>query len=123
MAGGGSSMSSASQVAISLMSVARWLHGGKSIELIVRELGSSTQSLKQWKKQLATLPTTGPEAAFGQPCGQRRVPGRSRSRRGNCYNNAVRESFWSSLKRELIRRGQLPAEVYPEWENPGNESN
>ena len=24
---------------------------------------------------------------------------------------------------ELIRRGQLPPEIYPEWENPGNESN
>ena len=26
------------------------------------------------------------------------------SRRGNCYDNAARESFWSSLKRELIQR-------------------
>jgi len=23
---------------------------------------------------------------------------------------------------ELIRRGQLPAEVYPEWEDPGEEN-
>ena len=36
-----------------------WLQGGKSIELIARELGISTQSLKQWKKQLAALPPTG----------------------------------------------------------------
>jgi putative transposase len=28
----------------------------------------------------------------------------SMSRRGNCYDNAVMESFWSSLKRELVHR-------------------
>ena len=28
----------------------------------------------------------------------------SMSRRGNCYDNAVMESFWSSLKRELVYR-------------------
>jgi putative transposase len=28
----------------------------------------------------------------------------SMSRRGNCYDNALMESFWSSLKRELIHR-------------------
>jgi len=26
------------------------------------------------------------------------------SRRGNCYDNATMESFWSSLKRELVHR-------------------
>ena len=26
------------------------------------------------------------------------------SRRGNCYDNAMMESFWSTLKRELIHR-------------------
>jgi transposase len=36
-----------------------WLQGGKTIEQIARELGISTQSLKQWRKQLATLPATG----------------------------------------------------------------
>lgn len=36
-----------------------WLQGGKSVETIATELGISTQSLKQWKKQLATLPATG----------------------------------------------------------------
>jgi transposase len=36
-----------------------WLQGGKSIESIATELGISTQSLKQWKKQLAVLPATG----------------------------------------------------------------
>lgn len=36
-----------------------WLQGGKSIEQIARELGISTQSLKQWRKQLAALPATG----------------------------------------------------------------
>jgi transposase InsO family protein len=34
-------------------------------------------------------------AAGGQP---------SMSRKGNCYDNAVIESFWSSLKRELVHR-------------------
>ena len=29
------------------------------------------------------------------------------SRRGNCYDNAVMESFWSSLKRELVHRCQF----------------
>jgi transposase-like protein len=37
-----------------------WLQGGKSVEQIATELGISTQSLKQWKKQLAALPVTGP---------------------------------------------------------------
>jgi transposase-like protein len=36
-----------------------WLQGGKSVETIATELGISTQSLKQWKKQLAVLPATG----------------------------------------------------------------
>jgi transposase InsO family protein len=26
------------------------------------------------------------------------------SRRGNCYDNAAMESFWSSLKNELVHR-------------------
>ena len=29
------------------------------------------------------------------------------SRKGNCYDNAVMESFWSSLKRELVHRCQF----------------
>jgi transposase-like protein len=37
-----------------------WLQGGKSVEQIATDLGISTQSLKQWKKQLAALPVTGP---------------------------------------------------------------
>jgi transposase len=40
--------------------VEMWLQGGKSVETIATELGISTQSLKQWKKQLAALPATGP---------------------------------------------------------------
>ena len=28
----------------------------------------------------------------------------SMSRRGNCYDNAAMESFWSALKRELVYR-------------------
>lgn len=43
-----------------------WLQGGKSVEQIASELGISSQSIKQWKKQLAALPVTGP--------GQRSVP-------------------------------------------------
>ena len=31
----------------------------------------------------------------------------SMSRKGNCYDNAARESFWSSLKRELVHRHQF----------------
>jgi transposase InsO family protein len=31
----------------------------------------------------------------------------SMSRRGNCYDNAMMESFWSSLKRELVHRRQF----------------
>jgi transposase len=37
-----------------------WLQGGKSVQQIARELGISDQSLKNWKKQLAVLPATGP---------------------------------------------------------------
>jgi len=36
-----------------------WLQGGKSVATIATELGISTQSLKQWKKQLAALPASG----------------------------------------------------------------
>ena len=32
----------------------------------------------------------------------------SMSRRGNCYDNAVAESFFSSLKKERIRRSIYP---------------
>jgi len=28
----------------------------------------------------------------------------SMSRKGNCYDNAAMESFWSSMKRELVHR-------------------
>ena len=44
----------------------------------------------------------------------------SMSRRGNCYDNALMESFWSSLKRELVyrvhyaTRAQARAEIF-EW--------
>lgn len=31
----------------------------------------------------------------------------SMSRRGNCYDNAVMESFWSTLKRELVHRHEF----------------
>lgn len=30
------------------------------------------------------------------------------SSRGNCYDNAAMESFWSSLKREMVYRCLLP---------------
>lgn len=46
--------------------VEMWLQGGKSVATIATELGISTQSLKQWKKQLAALPATG--------LGQRSLP-------------------------------------------------
>jgi transposase len=39
--------------------VEMWLAGDKSAAKICRELGISTQSLKNWKKQLAALPPTG----------------------------------------------------------------
>ena len=32
----------------------------------------------------------------------------SMSRKGNCYDNAVIESFFASLKRELPTEGKLP---------------
>jgi transposase InsO family protein len=44
----------------------------------------------------------------------------SMSRRGNCYDNAAMESFWSSLKRELVHRrrfvtrGEARAAIF-EW--------
>ena len=40
--------------------VEMWLQGDKSAARICRELGINPQSLKQWKKQLAALPPTGP---------------------------------------------------------------
>lgn len=37
-----------------------WLQGGRSAEQIARELGITSQSLQQWKKQLAAMPASGP---------------------------------------------------------------
>ncbi|HBX5876648.1 TPA: hypothetical protein MIH04_23105 [Klebsiella pneumoniae] len=39
---------------------------------------------------------------IGETCGKNRVP--SMSRCGNCWDNAVAESFFSSLKKERIRK-------------------
>jgi transposase-like protein len=64
--------------------VEMWLQGGKSAARICQELGISTQSLKQWKKQLAALPVTGP--------GQRSIEQLEEENRG--------------LKRELHRLAQ-----------------
>jgi putative transposase len=33
----------------------------------------------------------------------------SMSRKGNCYDNAAMESFWSTLKQELVYRDQFPS--------------
>lgn len=33
----------------------------------------------------------------------------SMSRKGNCYNNAAMESFWSTLKLELVYRTDFPS--------------
>ena len=97
------------------------LQGGKSVRQVADELGISDQSLKQWKKKLAALPAMAltqrqppvglvhhsdrgvqyASAAYRQrlaPAGV--VP--SMSRRGNCYDNAMMESFWNTLKRGLI---------------------
>ena len=43
-----------------------------------------------------------PVEIIGSDWPRRGVPGMSR--RGNCYDNAAMESFWSSLKRELVYR-------------------
>ena len=42
------------------------------------------------------------------------------SQPGNCYDNAAMESFWSSLKRELVHRCQSATHVeakapFSEW--------
>ena len=34
------------------------------------------------------------------------------SRRGNCYDNAAMESFWSTLKLELVYRGRFTSHRY-----------
>ena len=44
--------------------------------------------------------------AYRQPLAQAGVIP-SMSRPGNCYDNATKESFWSSLKRELVHRCQF----------------
>ncbi|MFN8130580.1 MAG: IS3 family transposase, partial [Solirubrobacteraceae bacterium] len=45
--------------------------------------------------------------AFGQACGKAGVA-RSMSSRGDCFDNAVAESFFATLKKELIRRQSWP---------------
>jgi transposase InsO family protein len=57
-----------------------------------------------------TLATTLPLAALEMALQHRQPPAGvvpSMSRRGNCYDNALMESFWSSLKRELVQRSQF----------------
>ena len=39
----------------------------------------------------------------------------SMSRRGNCYDNAPAESFFSSLKNELVRHRQFQTQAEPRW--------
>lgn len=45
--------------------------------------------------------------AFGQACGKAGVA-RSMGSRGDCFDNAVAESFFATLKKELIRRQPWP---------------
>ena len=45
--------------------------------------------------------------AFGQACGKAGVA-RSMGSRGDCFDNAVAESFFATLKKELIRRQSWP---------------
>jgi transposase len=47
--------------------VEMWISGDRSAARICQELGVSSQSLKQWRKQLAALPATGPgQRSVGQ---------------------------------------------------------
>jgi putative transposase len=45
--------------------------------------------------------------AFGQACGKAGIA-RSMGSRGDCFDNAVAESFFATLKRELIRHQSWP---------------
>ena len=45
--------------------------------------------------------------AFGQACAKAGIA-RSMGRRGDCWDNAVAESFFATLKKELIRRRSWP---------------
>lgn len=45
--------------------------------------------------------------AFGQACGKAGIA-RSMQSRGDCFDNAVAESFFATLKKELIRRRSWP---------------
>jgi putative transposase len=44
---------------------------------------------------------------FGQACSKAGIA-RSMGSRGDCYDNAVAESFFATLKKELIRRQSWP---------------
>ena len=68
-----------------------WLQGEKSAAQIGRELGISTQSLKQWKKQLAALPVTGP--------GQRSVEQLEEENR-----RLKRENFRLAQQRDILKK-------------------
>ena len=45
--------------------------------------------------------------AFGQACGKAGIA-RSMGSRGDCFDNAVAESFFATLKKELVRRRSWP---------------
>jgi putative transposase len=47
---------------------------------------------------------------FGQACGKAGIA-RSMGSRGDCYDNAVAESFFATLKKELVRRQSWPTRV------------
>ena len=75
-----------------------WLQGGRSLQQIATELGVSDQSIQKWKKQLATLPATGP----GQRSAQQ-------------LEEEVRR-----LKRELVHVSRQPDILKKPWASSPN---
>jgi transposase-like protein len=55
------------------------LQGGKSVEAIAAELGINTQSLKQWKRKLSSLPGNRPGAALAEPARRGEPPSQARA--------------------------------------------
>jgi transposase-like protein len=67
---------------------------GKSVGVIAKELDLTETSLRAWIKQADVDEGRAALAAAGITC--------SMSRKGNCYDNAVAESFFATLKTKLV---------------------
>ena len=94
-------------------SVEHWLASGKSARQIAGEALKHRQP-KAGRVHHSDRGVQYASAAYRQRLAAAGVQPSLR-RKGNCYDNAALESFWSSLKRELVHRS---ASSSTSWSGP-----